>query len=289
MNVKVSRKKTIEKSDEGIEDILEDLEQSEPEVTPEAAALAANKRMARVAYYSAAASIVTVIIFAWLASFYVINLETKLSETSSNTMQQLDGRISKLEASGLAPQKPAQPTFVDFTVPENAPRLGDTNTKVEIVVFADFQCPYCGKFQQAVYPEIKKDYIDTGKASLVYQDFTFLGEESDISAQAAKCAGEQGKFWEYHDYLFSHQKGENQGAFSLKNQKTFAKTLKLKTADFNACLDSGKFASAVESETAAGRDIGVTGTPTILVNGKIYVGALPYATFKQAIEEALAK
>ncbi len=289
MNVKVSKKKTIEESDEGIEDILEDLQEDKQELSPEDVALAANRRMARVAYYSAAASILTVIIFAWLSSFYVINLETRISESTTATMQQLDGRIAKLEASGLAPQRPPQPTFVEFTPPQDAPRLGSKDSKVEIVVFADFQCPYCGKFQQDVYLEIKKDYIDTDKASMVYQDFTFLGEESDVSAQAAKCAGEQGKFWEYHDYLFSHQKGENQGAFALKNQKTFARTLKLKTADFNTCLDSGKYASAVESETAAGRAIGVTGTPTILVNGKVYVGALPYATFKQAIEEALAK
>ncbi len=289
MNVKVSKKKTIEESDEGLEDILEDLEQDEAEVTPEEAALVANRRMARVAYYSAAASIVTVIIFAWLASFYVINLETKLNESSAATMQQLDGRISKLESSGLAAQKPAEPTFVNFTVPENAPRLGSSDAKVTVVEFADFQCPYCGKFQETVYTQLKKDYIDTGKISFAYQDFTFLGEESDVAAQAAKCAGEQGKFWEYHDYLFSHQKGENQGAFVAKNLKTFAKTLKLKTADFNTCLDSGKFASAVEEETAGGRALGITGTPTILVNGKVYVGALPYATFKQAIEEALAK
>lgn len=289
MNVRVNKKKTIEESDEGLEDILEDLEQGEPDVTPEDAALVANRRMARIAYYSAAASIVTVIIFAWLASFYVITLETKLNESSAATMQQLDGRISKLESSAFAPQKPPQPTFVEFTLPENAPRVGSGDAKVTVVEFADFQCPYCGKFQETVYAQLKKDYIDTGKVLFAYQDFTFLGEESDVSAQAAKCAGEQGKFWEYHDYLYSHQKGENQGAFAVKNQKTFAKTLNLKTAAFNTCLDSGKFASAVEAETAAGRALGITGTPTVLVNGKVYVGALPYATFKQAIEEALAK
>jgi protein-disulfide isomerase len=178
---------------------------------------------------------------------------------------------------------------VQFTPPEGAPRLGDANAKVTIVEFADFQCPFCGRFQQSVYPQIKSEYIDTGKATLVYQDFAFLGEESTVAAEAAKCAGDQGKFWEYHDYLFTHQKGENQGAFVARNLKAFARLLKLDVAKFNACLDSGQKKQAVEDETTAGKNIGVTGTPTIIVNGKVFVGALPFDTFKQAIDEAFAK
>lgn len=276
---------------EEIDDVLESLageDQIEDAGSESTLQQAAQRKFTRVAYYSAACSMVLVIVFAWLSSYYVIALETRLNETTSTTMQQFDARIARLESGGAA-QQPQKPKVVQFTVPEDAPRLGSADAKVTIVEFADFQCPYCGKFQQDVYPQIKKEYIDTGKASFVYQDFSFLGEESNLAAEAAKCAADQGKFWEYHDYLFSHQKGENKGAFAAKNLKAFAKTVQLNTSLFNKCLDSGSYAKEVEAETASGRAIGVSGTPTVLVNGKVFVGALPFESFKQAIDEALAQ
>ena len=245
------------------------------------------KRAMRVAHYSVVVCLLAVMLFAWVSSYYVINLETKFSQSSAEMFAQLSGRIGKIEA--VTRPAPQVPKFANFQVPDGAPRLGSADAQVTVVEFADFQCPFCSRFQQLVYPQLKAEYVDTGKASFVYQDFAFLGEESKLSGQAAKCASEQGKFWEYHDYLFSHQKGENEGAFSVKNLKTFARNLKLNYSDFGACLDSGKYATVVDAETKSGRDIGVTGTPTVLVNGKVMVGAQPYASFKQAIDEALAK
>ena len=195
-------------TEENLAEVLEDIAAAESaaHINVDPAAIT-HKRFARIAYYSAALSMVLVIVFAWLSSYYVIALETRLSETTSTMLAQLDGRITRLEES----TRPAveRPKFVQFTAPEGAPRLGDAGAKVTIVEFADFQCPFCGRFQQTVYPQIKSDYIDTGKAAFIYQDFSFLGEESTVAAEAAKCAGDQGKFWEYHDYLFTHQKGEN--------------------------------------------------------------------------------
>lgn len=245
------------------------------------------RRSMRIANYSVVVCLVVVMLFAWISSHYVIRLETQFSEKNAEVYTQLNSRVGKIE--NLIRPKPTPPQFVDFTVPATAPRLGNAQAKVTIVEFSDFQCPFCSRFQQLVYPQLKLDYIDTGKASFVYQDFAFLGEESKLAGQAAKCAGEQQKFWEYHDHLFEQQKGENEGAFSVKNLKTFARTLKLNTSAFGTCLDSGKYLAAVEAETASGRNMGITGTPTVLVNGKIVVGAQPYDVFKQAIEEALAK
>jgi protein-disulfide isomerase len=104
---------------------------------------------------------------------------------------------------------------------------GDAIANVSVVEYADFQCPFCGRF----FKETKTlftDYIKNNQVKFVYRDFAFLGPESIQAAQAARCAGEQGKFWEYHDYLYTHQNGENQGNFSDDYLKSFAGELKLK-------------------------------------------------------------
>ena len=131
--------------------------------------------------------------------------------------------------------------------------------------------------------------MDTGKVRFGYLHFAFLGEESQWSAEAAECAGDQNAFWEYHDYLFSHQNGENQGAFSKDNLKVFAADMKLDTAAFNTCLDSGKYTQLVTDQTNLGRGLGVQSTPTFAVNGQPVVGAIPYENFKQTIDALLAR
>ncbi|MEI7810082.1 MAG: thioredoxin domain-containing protein [bacterium] len=115
---------------------------------------------------------------------------------------------------------------------------GNTDAPVTVVVYVDFQCPYCGKFFKETEQTVLADYIKAGKIKLVSRDFAFLGryaqpyavekDESIKAAEAARCAADQGKFWEYHDYLFAHQNGENKGNFSSLNLKTFAKALGLK-------------------------------------------------------------
>jgi protein-disulfide isomerase len=105
---------------------------------------------------------------------------------------------------------------------------GGSEAKVTVIVYTDFQCPFCGKFFKETEQTLINNYIKSGEINFVYRDFAFLGPESEKSAEAARCAGEQGQFWAYHDYLFNHQNGENQGAFADPNLKTFAGTLKLK-------------------------------------------------------------
>ena len=105
---------------------------------------------------------------------------------------------------------------------------GNETATVTVVEYADFQCPFCGRFFRETEKNLLDEYVKAGKIKFIYRDFAFLGYESSQAAQAAHCAGEQGKFWEYHDYLYSHQNGENQGAFSTTNLKSFAGMLKLK-------------------------------------------------------------
>ena len=121
----------------------------------------------------------------------------------------------------------------------------------------------------------------------VYWQFAFLGDESKWAAEASECANDQGKFWEYHDYLFDHQNGENLGTFSKDNLKGFAATLGLDANTFNQCLDSGKYTDIVAQDTSIAQTIGVRSTPTFVVNGQPIVGAQPYDTFAQAFDSLL--
>ena len=134
--------------------------------------------------------------------------------------------------------------------------------------------------------QIAPKYIDTGKAKVVYRNFAAIGAESTWAAEAAECANEQGtgKFWEYANYLFEHQNGENRGAFSKDNLKRFAVELKLDTAKFNPCLDTDKYASQIRDETAQGRSKGVQATPTFIINNKTYPGLLDAGQFSQLLD-----
>ena len=188
----------------------------------------------------------------------------------------------------LAQAGDAVPVAADMKAVESSgPALGKPDAPVVVVEFADFQCPFCGRFYQGTAKDLIEKYVKTGKVKFVYHDFAFLGNESNWAAQAARCAGDQGKFWQYHDYLFEHQNGENEGVFSKDHLKSFALEIALNAGDFNTCLDSGKHAQEVLNDTEAGRKLGVTGTPTSFVNGKIVQGAVPFSQFEQTILEKL--
>jgi protein-disulfide isomerase len=169
---------------------------------------------------------------------------------------------------------------------------GNPNADVVMIEYADYQCPFCGRFFKQTIEPIEQNYVNTGKIEFVYRDFAFLGAESQEASEAAACANDQGKYWQYHDYLFNHQNGENEGAFASANLETFAKTLGLNTSEFNSCLESGKYAQAVQNSTTEGSSIGVTGTPHsfILKDGKVVNevdGAYPYSQVSQELDAAL--
>ncbi len=169
--------------------------------------------------------------------------------------------------------------------------LGNTDAPVTIVEFGDYQCPYCGKFFTEIEPKIRDLYIKTGKAKMVFRDFPFLGDESDLAAQGAACAGAQGKFWSYHDALYRAEIAdgkENSGNITGAFLKSLADQLDLDASRFASCLDSGKYEAKVKKDYDDGVAAGVKGTPTTFVNGKELTGAVPFTDFQAAIEEALA-
>ncbi len=168
-----------------------------------------------------------------------------------------------------------------------APVLGDPNAPVTIVEYGDFQCPSCGAFFGSVEPELKRRYIDTGRAKLVFKNFPWIGPESKRAAEAAACAGAQGKFWEYHDALYANQHGENTGFLSPQTLKTFAARLGLDAGAFGACFDSGAYRGAVDADFNEVRRLGLTGTPTFLINGQRVVGAQSFPVFAGVIDAKL--
>ena len=120
-----------------------------------------------------------------------------------------------------------------------------------------------------VLPPIEEEFVSTGQVKVQMRPIAILGEESELAVQAAECANDQGQFWEFHDTLYANQVREhNTGAFSRENLKRFAEALELDTVAFDSCLDSGKYASKVRDDTEAARRMGITSTPTILVNGR---------------------
>jgi protein-disulfide isomerase len=180
--------------------------------------------------------------------------------------------------------------------------LGNPQAKVSLVMYEDFQCPFCEKIFKESEGNIRDTYVKDGSVQFVYRDYAFLGtfvqpyveanDESIKAAQAARCAGDQGKFWEYHDYLYNHQNGENKGGFAIAHLKEFANTLGLDTASFNQCLTSKKYAQAVADSKTEGTAAGVNGTPKgfILKNGNVVdtiEGAQPFNLIKQQLDAAL--
>lgn len=168
------------------------------------------------------------------------------------------------------------------TVEAKGPSKGASDAKVTIVEFSDFQCPFCSKAEPSV-DEVMKNYSD--KVKVVFRHFPLdFHEKAFKAAEAAACAEEQGKFWEYHKALFA-----NQGALSIDDLKVHAKTLNLDAAKFAECLDGGKMKTKVDADMAAGRTVGVNGTPAFFINGISISGAQPYEKFKEIIDAELAR
>ncbi len=167
------------------------------------------------------------------------------------------------------------------------PVRGDPNAPVTIVEYGDFQCPSCGAFARGVEPQLLAKYVNTGKVKLSFKHFPWIGPESKRAAEAASCAHAQGRFWEYHDLLYTNQRGENSGYLSSQTLKRFATQLGLDQAAFDRCLDGGAYRGAVEADFSEVRRLNFNGTPTFLINGQRVVGAQPFSVFESVIESKL--
>lgn len=185
----------------------------------------------------------------------------------------------------------AKKEFADVPL-RDSPVLGKDDAKVTIIEFADFQCPPCATFQFGAGAAIYEHYIKKGLAKLVHKHFPLLGEESFSAAYASECANEQGKFWQYHDYLFDQTAkaaGENSGTFTASNLANYAEQAGLNKDVFMVCLNSEKYKDRVARDVKDGKDAGVSGTPTIFINGKKIEGDKKLKEYQQTIDDILNK
>jgi protein-disulfide isomerase len=189
---------------------------------------------------------------------------------------------------GGSPTGPVRVSVAD------APTLGRADAPVTIVEFSDYQCPFCQRFFATTLPALKQDYIDTGKLRYVFRDFPLeMHPQAHQAAEAAHCAGEQGKYWEMHDGVF-----QNQRALAAPQLAELARAVGVDGAAFDACLFSGRQAARVDRGLADGAAAGVQGTPGFVVGktrpgdvveGTLIRGAQPVETFRRTIEQLLAQ
>jgi len=247
----------------------------------------------------------------------LLKLEMQRLRADVDVMKGHIGRLvqylQQRDSQSIAPQAPpqlappvaqaqTQPTGPAAAIPvtakinlAGAPSLGRADAPVTIIEFSDFECPFCQRFNKTTLPEIKRDYVDSGKVRYVFLDFPLeqMHPKARKAAEAAGCAAEQGKFWEMHDILF-----EVSPNLDLRLYPEYAKKLKLESAAFEQCLGSGKQSTRINSGLASGRSVGINATPSFIITktdggdiatgGVIVTGAQPYDRFKDAIEQALA-
>jgi protein-disulfide isomerase len=191
--------------------------------------------------------------------------------------------VNDLKKAGPAVTMVLDAPRAEVAVDTDDPVLGPANAPVTIVEFSDFQCPFC----QRVEPTLKRVRETYGnRVRIVWKDFplTSIHPQAFKAAEAAQCAREQGKFWEYHDVLF-----RNQQALQVESLKKYAADTGLDSATFDSCLDTSKYATRVQAQMGVGSELGVNSTPAVFINGRLLSGAQPYETFTAVIDEELQR
>ena len=154
-----------------------------------------------------------------------------------------------------------------------SPAIGEATAEVVIHEYGDYQCAFCGVFARTIKPQLQERFIETGIARLVWHDFAWYGDESDLAANAARCAGDQGQFWDYHDLLFDRQSGTNNGTFSRDNLVRLGSILGLEARPFESCVDGNTYRAAIAADMNRVRQLGLNGTPSFTIGDQRIVGA----------------
>ena len=206
--------------------------------------------------------------------------------------------IKKLLQAQRAPSRAAPAPFKPQDVSiKDAPFLGNAGAKLTLVEFTDYQCPFCKRHFNGVLPQIKKDYVDTGKVKYVMRQFPLVSihPRATKASEAALCAGDQGKYWEVHDRIFRDQR-----KLSDEDLQAHAEAEGLAGTEFKDCLSSGKYTKRVQTDAAEGAKAGVRGTPSFFlgltdpstadkIRATEYIrGAQAFPSFKKAIDKLLS-
>jgi protein-disulfide isomerase len=232
------------------------------------------------------------------------NLKQDLSDLKKEVMtvgaaqQQIIRQLTEitqlLAANAAMRQRPRPQTPPSSLATQDESFRGQSGASVAIVEYADFECPYCGQYEHDVYPEISRDYIQTGKVKYFYRDLPLpMHPHAIIAARAAHCAGEQGKYWEMHDSLFAKQ-----NALRDVDMPDRAQEVRLDTAKFSDCLSSNRYKDEIKQSAMEAEKMGIQTTPTFFIgaagadgevrNLKMIIGARPYDDFKSVIDGLLS-
>jgi len=204
-------------------------------------------------------------------------------------LRQIRQLLEKQQGTQAAALPQEQPTRAKITDLSGVSMLGDKNAPITIVEYTDYQCPFCQRFHLSAYPEIKKQYIDTGKVRFFSKDLPLDFHPNAMrAAQAARCAAEQGKFWEIRDTM-----GANPDKLDMGHIMGFAADLKLDTQKFQECVNSDRYKEKVQADVAEAMRVGANGTPAFVVgkstgngvDGELVVGAMPFAMFDEKIKQ----
>ena len=181
---------------------------------------------------------------------------------------------------------------LDSLMLHSSPVRGSLDAPITIIDLGDYQCSRCRRFATSVEPLIVENYVNTGKAKLVFKDFTIYGNDSVNGAIAAHCAADQNKYWELHDHFYENQEAINSGWLSISNIKKFASEVGLDMEQFNSCLDERKYYQKVQNNVEKWMSIGVSGIPKFIIidsdgQSEIIEGPQPYSVFKEVLDEML--
>ncbi len=215
-----------------------------------------------------------------------------LKKGQEEIRKQLQEILQFLQARQGAPAPDVRKVAFDLG---DHPIKGNSNARLTLVEFSDYQCPFCARHVRDTDPLLKKEYVETGKLRYVFFDMPLesIHALAFKAAEASRCAGEQGRYWEMHDRLYASQQ-------ALEPWSAHAKALGLEAAKFDGCMSSGKFAGAIRGDMATAQKLGINSTPTFLVavadpsdptkvRGLTLIrGAQPFGTFKMEIDKALA-
>ena len=227
-----------------------------------------NKRLV----VSAAFVVIVIIVVISFSSYYFTILETQ---------QIAQDRF-------IAVQQKAQQEFEN-----GSPVLGSESATITIIEFGDYQCEACYHWFHNTRSTLIDNYIETGKAKLIFVDLPFLGRDSPIAAQASYCAEDQGKYWEYHTILYTFQDGPPDSGWADRDRlNSFAFSLDMNIDEFNECMDSSKYKKRVKANYDEAVKNGANSTPTFIIisqDGAIekFAGAQPYPVFASMIESML--
>ena len=231
----------------------------------------------------------------------VAALQKQVEELKQNQAQllsqikELRERLNQVAERKEFPTKPDGPQMFSINV-RGEPFRGFANAKVAIMEYSDFECSFCGKYVRELYPRIDETYIKTGKIKYFFRDLPAPDHSnSALAAQAARCAGDQGKFWQMHDLLFAAQP-----ALSETNLVSYAESLGLDMPKFTACFSGANYADAIRQSSAGARSMGLHGTPSFLTGlmsddgnflrtTNVIVGIESFDELKASVDQLLAK